>query len=149
MMQSRRRIMKLIGLTGGIATGKTTVSKILQDSGIPVIDADEVYSKLSEKDQPVWKAIYQAFGKKYILPDGQIDRKALGKLIFSNRQAREELNRITHPIIKDEMLKIFKQITEEQSPLLVVMDVPLLFESGWNQWMDEVWVVYIPEDIQK
>ncbi len=141
--------MKLIGLTGGIATGKTTVSKILMDLGIPVIDADEVYLRLSEKDGAVWKAVREAFGKEYFLPDGRMDRKALGELIFSNNQEREKLNRITHPLVKNEMLKNLYQITKERSPALVVMDVPLLFESGWNQWMDDIWVVYIPEVMQQ
>lgn len=141
--------MKLIGLTGGIATGKTTVAKILKDSGIPVIDADEVYLRLSEKDKPVWKAVHQGFGEGFFLPDGQMDRKALGKLIFSDSQAREKLNHITHPLVKNEMLNILNQIIKVQNPLLVIMDVPLLFESGWNQWMDEVWVVYVPQEIQE
>lgn len=141
--------MKLIGLTGGIATGKTTVSKILKDFGIPIIDADEVYLELSKKGKAVWKAVYQAFDEKYFLADGQMDRKALGKLIFSNNQAREKLNFITHPIVKDKMMKILARIDREKKPSLIVMDVPLLFEAGWNQWMDEVWVVYIPEEMQE
>jgi dephospho-CoA kinase len=140
--------VKLIGLTGGIATGKTTVSRLLQESGVPVIDADAVYSKLSEKGNRVWEVIHQAFGEKFFLSDGEMDRKALGNLIFSDNQAREKLDRITHPIVKEEMLRILRRIKKEQNPSLIVMDVPLLFESGWNRWMDEVWVVAVPEEMQ-
>lgn len=140
--------MKLVGLTGGIATGKSTVSKMLQELGIPVIDADEVYWKLSQKGNRVWTAIWQTFGEKYFLPDGELDREALGNLIFSNHKSREKLNQITHPIVKDEMMNILQKIKNEQDPVLVVMDVPLLFEAGWDQWMDEVWVVVVPEEIQ-
>lgn len=140
--------MKTIGLTGGIATGKTTVTGILQEFGVPVIDADLIYSRLSEKGKPVWKAVFQAFGKKNFLPDGKMDRKKLGSLVFSDSRAREKLNQVTHPIVKDEMLRICRQIEREQRPSIIVMDVPLLFESGWDQWMDEVWVVAIPEEMQ-
>ncbi|HHT65332.1 MAG TPA: dephospho-CoA kinase [Clostridiales bacterium] len=140
--------MKTIGLTGGIASGKTTVSKILQEFGVPVIDADMVYSRLTQNGKPVWQAVLHTFGKKYFRPDGELDRKALGSLVFQNSKAREKLNRITHPIVKDEMLRIRKYIEQEQNPPLIVMDVPLLFESGWHQWMDEVWVVAVPKKMQ-
>ncbi|HHY83528.1 MAG TPA: dephospho-CoA kinase [Clostridiales bacterium] len=140
--------MKVIGLTGGIASGKSTVSGILRELGIPVIDADSVYERLSRKGNRVWQAVYLAFGEEYFLPDGEMNRKKLGALVFSDSQSREKLNKITHPIVKDEMLLILDQIIREQQPPLVVMDVPLLFESGWNDWMDEVWVVYAPEEMQ-
>jgi dephospho-CoA kinase len=140
--------MKVIGLTGGIASGKSTVSRILIDFGVPVIDADAVYNNLASKGNLVWEAVYEAFGKEYFLPDCEIDRKKLGEHIFSDRLAREKLNRVTHPLVKNEMKRILKQIEQEQNPPLVVLDVPLLFESRWNQWMDEIWLVYIPEQMQ-
>jgi len=140
--------MKLVGLTGGIATGKSTVAKLLQEYGVPVIDADKIYFKLSQNGNSVWNAVRRAFGEEYLLPDGEIDRKALGRLVFSDDRAREKLNSVTHPIVKDEMLKIMNEIKNRKDPKLIVMDVPLLFEAGWNQWMDEVWVVAVPEEMQ-
>ncbi len=140
--------MKIIGLTGGIASGKSTVSRMLMEFEVPIIDADVVYSDLASKGNPVWEAVYEAFGKEYFLPDGEIDRGKLGGLIFSDSLAREKLNQVTHPLVKDEMTRRLKQIEEEQNPHLVVLDVPLLFESKWDQWMDEVWVVAIPEQMQ-
>ena len=140
--------MQMIGLTGGIATGKTTVSKMLTEFGVPVIDADVIYRTLSEKGNRVWKAVYEAFGEDYFLANGDMDRKTLGDLIFSDSLAREKLNQLTHPIVKEEMQRILAQIEEEQDPPLVVLDVPLLFESGWDHWLDEVWVVVIPEEMQ-
>ena len=139
--------MKLIGLTGGIATGNH-VSRLLQESGVPVIDADAVYSKLSEKGNRVWEVIHQAFGEKFFLSDGEMDRKALGNLIFSDNQAREKLDRITHPIVKEEMLRSLRRIKKEQNPSLIVMDVPLLLNrleqmDGW------VWVVAVPENANR
>ena len=140
--------MKIIGLTGGIASGKSTVSGILREFGVPVIDADAVYESLSRKGGRVWKAVNQAFGEEYFRPDGEMDRRKLGALVFSNEKARAKLNNLTHPIVKDEMLLILDRNVKEQQPDVVVMDVPLLFESGWNEWMDEVWVVYVPEEVQ-
>ncbi|NLA85405.1 MAG: dephospho-CoA kinase, partial [Clostridiales bacterium] len=140
--------MKIIGLTGGIATGKTTVSNALRELGVPVIDADAVYGLLSKKGNLVWKAVYETFGDEYLRSDGELDRKSLGNLIFSDDKAREKLNEITHPLVKQEMLRILEKIKKEKSSDLVVMDVPLLYESGWDCLMDEVWVVAIPEELQ-
>ena len=140
--------MKKIGLTGGIATGKSTVSMILRELEVPVIDADAVDRCLSEKGSKVWQAVYDHFGSKFFLPDGEMDRNALGRLIFSDKEARETLNRITHPIIQREMEEILRQTEKNQDPPIAVLDVPLLFESGWNRYVDEVWVVAVPEELQ-
>ena len=140
--------MKIIGLTGGIACGKSTVSQMLMEFGVPVIDADVVYKNLSSKGNPVWEAVYEAFGKEYFLSDGEIDRRKLGEHIFSDSLAREKLNHVTHPLVKAEMVRELRQKEKEQNPSLVILDVPLLFESKWDQWIDEVWVVAIPEQMQ-
>jgi dephospho-CoA kinase len=140
--------MKRIGLTGGIASGKSAVSMILRDLGIPVVDADEVNKDLAQKGGKVWQAIHAHFGSRYFQPDQELDRKALGDFIFSDKEAREALNRITHPIIRQEMEDILNRIEKKRISPLAVMDVPLLYESGWNHFMDETWVVYIPEELQ-
>lgn len=140
--------MKRIGLTGGIATGKSAVSAILRELGVPVLDADKTARDLSKKGNKVWQAVRENFGSSYFLLDGEMDRKALGDLIFSNKEARELLNRVTHPIIQREMESVIRQIEDSQNVPLAVMDIPLLFESGWQTFVDEVWVVCIPEEMQ-
>lgn len=140
--------MKRIGLTGGIASGKSTVTAILRELGVTVIDADEVNKGLAQNGGKVWQAIYDHFGSRYFWPNGEMNRKALGNLIFTDNEARETLNRITHPIIQREMEEVLRKIEMEQNPPLAVMDVPLLFESGWDRFMDEVWVVSVPEELQ-
>jgi dephospho-CoA kinase len=140
--------MKKIGLTGGIASGKSTVSAMLKELGVTVIDADKVYAGLSEKGNRVWQAVRSEFGEQYFLPDGQMDRKAMAALVFSDERARRKLNQLTHPIVKDEIESMLDQIEKNQCPDLVAVDVPLLFESGWDKWMDEVWLVYIPQRLQ-
>ena len=140
--------MKKIGLTGGIATGKSTVSMILRELEVPVIDADAVDRCLSEKGSKVWQAVYDHFGSKFFLPDGEMDRNALGRLIFSDKEARETLNRITHPIIQREMEEILRQTEKNQDPPIAVLDVPLLFEANMQHLCDEIWVVTAPEDMR-
>ena len=140
--------MKRIGLTGGIATGKSTVSGILRELGVPVIDADEVDWRLSEKGNKVWKAVYDHFGSGYFLPDGEMDRKRLAEMVFSDREARQFLNQITHPLIQKEVERMLRQVEEDQNPPIAVLDVPLLIEVGWDRFVDEVWVVAIPEELQ-
>ncbi|NLC43415.1 MAG: dephospho-CoA kinase [Clostridiales bacterium] len=140
--------MKIIGLTGGISSGKSTVSRMLMELGVTVIDADVVYKSLALKGNPVWKAVHEAFGNEFFLSDGEINWKKLGEHVFSDNMAREKLNQVTHPLVKDEMVRILRKLEEEQNPPLVVLDVPLLFESEWEQWIDEVWLVTIPEQMQ-
>ncbi len=140
--------MKVIGITGGIGSGKSTVTAMIRDLGIPVIDADEISRKLSEKGGKVWQAIYDSFGPGFFLPDGALDRRALAELVFSDGDKREMLNRLTHPLIRQEVLKRIEEIRRKGLHRIVFVDVPLLFESGWDQMVDETWVVAVPENIQ-
>lgn len=140
--------VKIIGLTGGIATGKSTVSKIIRENNIPIIDADKIYKDLSQKGNSIWRAIYNSFGQDYIKGNGEIDKKALSSLIFDDPKQREKLNAITHPIIKDETIKQIKQFENEGKHRLLFLDVPLLFEAGWDRMVDETWVVTIPYKAQ-
>jgi len=140
--------MKVIDITGGIGSGKSTVTAMIRDLGIPVIDADEISRKLSQKGGRVWQAIFDCFGPDYFLPDGTLDRKALANLVFADGDKREMLNRITHPLIKQEVLERIGEIREKGLDRIVFVDVPLLFESGWDEMVDETWVVTVPESIQ-
>ncbi|HZK34346.1 MAG TPA: dephospho-CoA kinase [Bacillota bacterium] len=140
--------MQVIGLTGGIATGKSTVSKILRENDIPVIDADEIYKELSQKNGRVWQAIYNGFGEKYIDKKGEIDKKALSKLVFDKPEQREKLNKATHPLIKAEVSRRIQKFKDIKDQHIIFIDVPLLYESGWHEIADQVWVVAIPYEIQ-
>jgi dephospho-CoA kinase len=133
----------IIGLTGGIATGKSTVSEILEDLNIEVIDADEiVHNVLEYKD--VLKKIEEVFGGKVINNNGKVDRKKLGKIVFENNKKLKKLEAITHPKI----LEIIAHKIKKSESELIVLDAPLLFESSLDDKVDETWVIYANEKIQ-
>lgn len=130
---------KLIGLTGGIATGKSLVSDYLRQQGIPIIDADLVTHKVEQKGTEGLKALSQVFGKQILLPDGSLDRRGLGQLVFNNPTDLKALVRTIDPFIRTE---IFKQIETYKSAGLIVLDAPTLFENGYAHLVDEIVTVY-------
>lgn len=138
--------MTVIGLTGGIASGKSTVAKYLAEHGFVIVDADIASRKAVEKDSEGLQKIKTVFGEKVIQPDGTLDRKALGEIIFHDQTERQKLNAIVHPIVRD-IMEAEKQagLAEDKT---VIMDIPLLFENKLEDTVDEVWVVYIPESLQ-
>lgn len=142
---------KIIGLTGGIATGKTTVSKILTGNGYVVIDADLLSRSVTKKGEPAYRQIVQEFGEKILNEEGSIDRKVLGKIIFSDDELKLRLNNITHPYIFEEIKKqIIKNCRENK---IVFVDIPLLFEeyskiTEENINFDEIWLVYVEKSSQ-
>ncbi|MBS2039323.1 dephospho-CoA kinase [bacterium] len=136
-----------VGLTGGIASGKSAVAEILKNENIPVVDADEVSRAVMRPGSPLFLQIVQAFGHDVLNPEGDLDRVALGEKVFSNPQALERLNGLTHPVIWAEMQRQVRQL-EQTHPVVVVM-VPLLLENGRQDFVDEVWVVSLPRDVQK
>ena len=117
--------MKLIGITGGIGSGKTTVSGMFARLGAEVIDADEISRAVTKKGGAAYPELKEAFGKEILLPSGEIDRKALAKIVFSDKERLKRLNEITHRHIFIEMQKRM----EASKAQVVVMDVPLLFSS--------------------
>lgn len=132
----------VIGLTGGIACGKTNLSDALRNAGAPVIDADSISRSLTAPGGEALPAIRKAFGEAIF--DGEnLNRRALGNLVFSNPDALSRLNAITHPLI-------FQKMKAEMDchPGPVVLDVPLLFETGIDHWCDEIWCAYIPQKVQ-
>ncbi|MCF8002248.1 MAG: dephospho-CoA kinase [Halanaerobiales bacterium] len=133
----------IIGLTGGIATGKSTVSKILKDLNIKVIDADKIAHNVLEYED-VKKEIKETFGNKVLNENGEIDRKKLGKIVFKENQKLKKLESITHPKI----LEIIDNKLKESKSELIVLDAPLLFESSLDGKVDEIWVVYASEETQ-
>lgn len=137
---------KIIGLTGGIATGKSTVSELLTAYGFKVVDADIVSRKAVKKGSKGLDQIREKFGQEAIDDNGEMNRKYVGELVFNNPEQRIELNKIVHPIVREIM-------EEEKNHYLnegynVIMDIPLLFENDLQDTVDEVWVVYTSESIQ-
>lgn len=139
--------MYKIGLTGGIASGKSTVADILRGLGAPVIDADRIAREIMLPGTPAYKDVVAGFGPDMVDASGQIDRQRLGDIVFKDPAKRLLLNRITHPRVMEE----FKNHTEKLPPgtRVVVWDVPLLIETGMSQSVDEVWLVWVDEKTQK
>ena len=134
----------VVGITGGIGSGKSAVTDHLETKGITVVDADKVARVVVEPGTSGLAAIAEHFGQEILLPDGGLDRAALRKLVFDNPDERKVLEGITHPRIREE---IARQLNEASSPY-VVLASPLLLESGQNSFADYVVVVDVPESVQ-
>lgn len=140
--------MIVAGLTGGIATGKSTVAAIFQQSGARLIDADRIARDAVRQGTPAYAEILAHFGAGILLPGGEIDRKRLAEIIFSNLAQQRLLEGIVHPRVKAETTRQLDRIRQEQPGATVILDVPLLFESGLNCGLEEIIVVYAPEAVQ-
>lgn len=140
--------MIVAGLTGGIATGKSTVAAIFQQAGARLIDADRIARKLVRPGAPAYSDIRAHFGTGILLPGGEIDRTRLAEIIFSNSDQQHLLESIVHPRVKAEAARQLARIRHRHPASTVIFDVPLLFESGMNRGLEEIIVVYTPADIQ-
>ena len=118
--------MRIIGLTGGIACGKSTVSNVLKDCGARIVDADAIAHELSRPNQPIFHAYVELFGPEIVTPEGTLDRAEIARRVFSDTVLRDKMNARVHPII----------------------DVPLLFEAGWDALTNDTWVVALPPEEQ-
>lgn len=130
--------MKVIAITGGIGSGKSTVSKLLAGLGAVILDADKVGHAALE-DTGIRQEIVAAFGKQVLAPNGNIDRKKLGELVFGDSESLAELNRIMHPRMH-ETVQIELEKYRRQGVNMVVLEAPVLIEAGWTSLVDEVWV---------
>ncbi|HEX7057216.1 MAG TPA: dephospho-CoA kinase [Bacilli bacterium] len=137
-----------IGLTGGIATGKSTVAALLQEQGAILIDADQVAREVVLPGEPALQEIFARFGQALKLPDGSLNRKALGEIVFSDAAARKDLENILHPRIRAIIMGRMAEYERKQPDKLVVADIPLLFESGSQYRFQQTMLVYVPEDVQ-
>lgn len=137
----------IIGLTGSIASGKSTVSQMLKELGYPIVDADLVARQVVEPGSETLEKISEAFGEAVILPDGTLDRKKVGDLIFNSPESRKQLNDIIHPAIRKEMLRQRAAYVAEGHKV-VIMDIPLLFESQLQHLADKILVVSVTEENQ-
>lgn len=140
--------MRIVGLTGGIASGKSTVAGLLEKLGARVIDADKLAREVVRPGEPAWQEIVDWLGPDILLPDRTLSRERIARLVFSDSQARSRLEAITHPAIR-RCVKQAVAAAKEQGAAVVVLDIPLLFEVGWTEMMDEIWVVYVDQSTQE
>ena len=136
-----------IGLTGGIASGKSTVLTYFKDKGIPYIDADIVAREVVEPGTEGLKAIVDTFGSNVLQDDGTLNREALGAIVFHNKEKRQLLNSCLKTHIRNRIMELTSQYEEGNTPILIY-DIPLLIEGEWYTMMDEVWLVYVNETTQ-
>lgn len=140
--------MILVGLTGGVATGKSTVAKMFKRCGAIVIDADELAREVVEPGKPAWHAIVRTFGKNILRPDRSLDRHALGAIVFGNRTKLRRLERIIHPRVAREQQRLVRQIAKRKPHAVVIYEVPLLFEAGVDKRVDKIIVVTADRNTQ-
>jgi dephospho-CoA kinase len=139
--------MRLIGLTGGIATGKSMVDRMLEARGAAVIDADQLAREVVRRGEPALQAVAARFGPDVIQPDGTLDRERLGKIVFADPEARRDLDQITHPRIAELTRDRIAAALASPAPLVAV-DIPLLFENARESMFEGVLLVYAPREVQ-
>ena len=140
--------MIVIGLSGGIASGKSLVASIFAESGAHLIDADAIARTVVVPGSPAWEKIVQTFGAQILDGKKYIDRSRLGEIVFYDSSKLQQLNQIVHPEVLRETKKQVQAIATEDKNALVVIDVPLLIEVGWHLWVDKVVLVTVSPDIQ-
>jgi len=141
-------MMKVVGLTGGIATGKSTVSTMLAEAGARIIDADELAREVVRPDLPAWEAVVAHFGPGILQADRTIDRDRLGALIFQDPGLKAVLERIVHPAVAEAMAARLAEFARNAPDSVLVLDVPLLYEAKMDAGLERVIVVYAPENVQ-
>ena len=137
---------KIIGITGGIASGKSTVTEFLRQKGFQVVDADAVVHQLQKPGGRLYQVLVEHFGEKILLENGELNRPLLGSLIFSNPEEQEWSKRTQGEIIREELAALRNHLAQTEA--LFFMDIPLLFEQDYASWFDETWLVYVNRDVQ-
>lgn len=137
---------KIIGITGGIASGKSTVTEFLRQKGFQVVDADAVVHQLQKPGGRLYQVLVKHFGEKILLENGELNRTLLAGLIFSNPEEQEWSKRTQGEIIREELDALRNQLAQTEA--LFFMDIPLLFEQDYASWFDETWLVYVNRDVQ-
>ena len=141
------KLSLVIGITGSIATGKSTVSKMIKELGYTVVDADIVARVVVEPGEEAYQKIVEHFGEEILLANGEIDRKKLGDLVFQNEEKRLLLNSIVHPAVRKKMNEE-KELAFRRGEKVVFLDIPLLYESNLTYMVDKVLVVYVDQTTQ-
>lgn len=139
--------MQTIGLTGGIASGKSTVSHMIRAKGARVIDADAIAKRLSVPGGSIHRAFVRHFPFSFFLPDGTMDRRRIGRFVFDRPKEKAWIDATCHPLIQAEAQSEMHEALRRKERV-VVFDVPLLYEVGWDRLVDEVWLVYVPPAVQ-
>ena len=137
---------RIIGITGGIASGKSTVTEFLRRQGYQVIDADQVVHELQEPGERLYQALLSAFGPAILQEDGRLDRAKLGAMIFGDPELLAQSSQIQNQIIREELAGRQDLLAETED--IFFMDLPLLFELGYETWFDQVWLVDVTEETQ-
>ena len=137
---------KIIGITGGIASGKSTVTEFLRQKGFQVVDADAVVHQLQKPGGRLYQVLVEHFGEKILLENGELNRPLLASLIFSNPEEQEWSKRTQGEIIREELAALRNQFAQTEA--LFFMDIPLLFEQNYASWFDETWLIYVNRDVQ-
>ena len=137
---------KIIGITGGIASGKSTVTEFLRQKGFQVVDADAVVHQLQKPSGRLYQVLVEHFGEKILLENGELNRPLLASLIFSNPEEQEWSKRTQGEIIREELAALRNQFAQTEA--LFFMDIPLLFEQDYASWFNETWLVYVNRDVQ-
>jgi len=140
--------MILVGLTGGVATGKSTVAKMFKQCGAAVINADLLARQVVEPGKPAWRAIVKLFGRTVLNQDRSLDRQTLGSIVFHNPKKRRQLERIIHPRVAREQQRLVHRIAKRKSHAVVIYEVPLLFEAGVDKRVDKIIVVTVDRNTQ-
>jgi len=138
--------MLKIGLTGGIGSGKTAVSDIFEGLGVDIIDTDVISRQLINHDQSTLKAVVDTFGESILTSDYSIDRKKLANIVFSDKDQKQLLEDILHPIIRDEVNKQIQSLSQSTAPDYIIVVIPLLLETGFSNIIDRILVVLADED---
>ena len=137
---------KIIGITGGIASGKSTVTNFLRQQGFQVVDADAVVHQLQKPGGRLYQVLVQHFGQEILLENGELNRPLLASLIFSNPEEQEWSKQTQGEIIREELAALRDKLVQTES--IFFMDIPLLFEQDYANWFDETWLIYVDRDVQ-
>jgi dephospho-CoA kinase len=140
--------MIVVGLTGGIATGKSTVAEMFKRCGATIIDADRLARNVVQPGKPAWREIVKCFGKSILTPDRTINRHALGAIVFHNRSKLRQLERIIHPRVAREQARLVRRIAKRTPRAVAIYEVPLLFETGVDKHVDTIIVVTADRETQ-
>ena len=143
----RGKILK-VGLTGGIACGRSTIAKMFEERGCYCIDADKIVHHLLQLPNPTWKRVVEYFGEEILNPDRTINRKRLGAIVFSDREKRERLNSIVHPQVIAEENRLTEEYLLSGGEGIVIVDAALIIETGSHHRFDKITVVYTDEQTQ-
>ncbi|MEI6308301.1 MAG: dephospho-CoA kinase [bacterium] len=138
--------MKVIGLTGGIASGKSSVASLLRAFGADVLDSDAIVHDLLRRGKRTQEEIRRLFGDR-VMQGEMVDRTALGRLVFADPAKRRQLEALIHPQVKRILTRQLHALAQDEKPV-VFIEVPLLYEADWADWVDQVWLVYAPPDVQ-